>query len=147
MYHHSKTILLYTLGKQLFLSAYIKKIVMQKLATAQIRKIRIGYILKSADVLSLSLQKIFWKFIQHTDSQTLVHFRRLPPTPIHTCAYCTHPHTPMYVYVHPHPPTYMYVNCTHMCTPAHTRTHPRTPTHTRTHLHIPYTYPLMPLTQ
>ena len=95
-----------------------------------------------------SLQKIFWKFIQHTHLQTLVHFLRLPHTPMHTCAYPTHPHTqahthshlhtPMYMYAQPHPPTYMYIylhtpvhTCAHLCTPVHTCAHQRTPTHTR----------------
>ena len=95
-----------------------------------------------------SLQKIFWKFIQHTHLQTLVHFLRLPHTPMHTCAYPTHPHTqahthshlhtPMYMYAQPHPPTYMYIylhthvhTCAHLCTPVHTCAHPHTPAHTR----------------
>ena len=86
-----------------------------------------------------SLQKIFWKFIQHTHSQTLAHFRRLPHTPMHTCTYRTHPRTQ--AQTRTLPCTCMYT-CTHMLTPVHTCTH----THTRAHAHTPHTYLLMPLT-
>ena len=127
LYHHSKTILLSTLGKQLFLSAYIKKNCMQKLATAQIRKIRIGYVLKSADVLTLDSRR-------HTHAHL-----RIPHTPARTS---THPLTPAHAHVHvclhPHPPTYhgsTYMNV-HLHTHVHTHAHP----------HAPHTYPLMPLT-
>ena len=78
-----------------------------------------------------SLQKIFWKFIQHTHSQTPAHFRTLPHTPMHNHAYRTHPHTPAPTHVHV---CTLVHTCTHPCTPAHTHAQPHTPAHTP---HIP----------
>ena len=98
-----------------------------------------------------SLQKIFWKFIQHTHLQTPSHFRTLPHTPMHTRAYHTHPPN----HTHIHVCTFA-CTCARPCTPAHTQAHLSTPEHTRAHPHtsthpsthpcISHTYPLMPLT-
>ena len=98
-----------------------------------------------------SLQKIFWKFIQHTHLQTPSHFCTLPHTPMHTRAYHTHPPN----HTHIHVCTFA-CTCARPCTPTHTRAplstpehtwaHPHTPTHTSTHPCISHTYPLMPLT-
>ena len=97
-------------------------------------KIRIGYVLKSADVGTL----FSWRNSgnsSHTCMRTPVQIYAHPRTIVHTR---THPHTPT----------------EHPCTPAHTQAHPRTlvytrahpgtPTHSHTHPHTSHTYPLMP---
>ena len=106
-----------------------------------------------------SLQKIFWKFIQHTLADT----RALPETSTHNHAHLRIPHTPAHTSTHPLTPAYTHVHvctttsthvhvyilahtCAHLCTPIHTCAHICTPAHTHTHPQIPHTYPLMPLT-
>ena len=109
------------------------------------KKIRIGYVLKSADVGTLFSRR---------NSENLSH------TPAHTCA---HPHTPAYTREYPSTPANTRAHpCTltlthaHPCipthsrayphTPMHTCTHSRTPTHTCTHPTHTHWCPLMPLT-
>ena len=76
-------------------------------------KIRIGYVLKSADVGTLFSSRYF-------ENSSHAHTRKHPHTFTHTCAHqCT------LVQTYAHPPT--------LRTPAHTRTHPCIPPHT----HIP----------
>ena len=96
-----------------------------------------------------SLQKIFWKFIQHTHLQTPSHFRTLPHTPMHTRAYLTHP--PNHTHIHvctfactcARPCTPLHTQA-HLSTPEHTRAHPSTPAHTHTHQHTPMHIPHIP---
>merc|ERR1712218_281616 len=90
--------------------------------TALYKKIRIGNVLKSADVGTLFSRR---------NSENTSHTHAYPRTPAHTGTYpctpshtCTHPRTPMH-------------------TLTHTRAHPRTLSHTRTHSRTPHTYPLM----
>ena len=87
------------------------------------KKIRIGYVLKSAYVGTLFSRRNSENSshtLAHTHAYpcTPAHTRALPPTPEHTCAY---PPTPMHTRAHPY-------------TLAHTRAHPHTPAHTP---HIP----------
>ena len=82
------------------------------------KKIRIGYVLKSAYVGTLFSRRNSENSshtLAHTHAYpcTPAHTRALPPTPEHTCAY---PPTPM----HTRAPLY---------TLAHTHTHSRTPPH------------------
>ena len=63
-------------------------------------KIRIGYVLKSADVGTLFSRKN-----SENSSHTYAHTRAYPRTPVHTHAY---PHTPAHT-------------CAHLHTPAHTQ--------------------------
>ena len=108
------------------------------------QKIRIGYVLKSANVLTLVSRK-------YSENSSNTHTRRQPrtsanfythtctPTPTHVRV-CTPTHTIT------HPRTCMYT-CTHLCTPVHTRAHMRTPAHTRAHPHTPvhtHTHPCIP---
>ena len=81
------------------------------------KKIRIGYVLKSADVGTLFSSR-------YSENSSHAHTRRHPHTFTHTCAHqCTVVHT----YAHPPIPR----------TPAHTHTHSCIPAHTRAHTHIP----------
>ena len=114
------------------------------------RKIRIGYILKSADVETLFSRR-------YSENSSHTHTHRHPSTSTHTRAHhCTLKHThahqckPTHTGAHPPSPAH---NCAHRHphthTGAHPRTsaqayaHPRTPRHTRAHLrtvdtpHIP----------
>ena len=113
-------------------------------------KIRIGYVLKSADVGTLFSSR-------YSENSSHTHTHRHPSTSTHTRAHhCTLKHThahqckPMHTGAHPPSPAH---NCAHRHphthTGAHPRTsaqayaHPRTPRHTRAHLrtvdtpHIP----------
>ena len=93
---------------------------LQSLDTCFTKKIRIGYVLKSA--------------CMRTRVQIYAH----PCTIVHT------PHT----HAHPHPPTEH--PCTpahtraHLRTLVHTRAHPGTPAHTRAHPHTPAHIPHIP---
>ena len=112
----------------------------------QLKKIRIGNVLKSADV-----ETLFSRRNSENSSHTHTHTCAYPHTPVHTNAcLCTpmhsfpHPHTPMHTSVHLHA-------LAHTHTPAHTHTHQHSPAHTHAHPHAhpthpctPHTYPLMP---
>ena len=110
-------------------------------------KIRIGYVLKSADAGTL---------FSGRNSENSSHTCMLTPVQIyaHPAHLCTPAHTrthPRNTHVHPHTTEH---TCAHLCTPAHTcahlrtprytRAHPSTPAHTHTHPHTSHTYPLMP---
>ena len=84
-----------------------------------LKKIRIGYVLKSADVGTLFSRR-------NSENSSLTH--------AHTHA---HPHPPTHTHAHPPVPIH-----THPRRPASTHAHP--PVHTCTHPHTPHTYPLMP---
>ena len=90
-------------------------------------KIRIGYVLKSADVGTLFSGRNS-ENSSHTYMRTPVQIYAHPRTITHTCA---HLHTFAYSLPHPQPPT------EHPCIPAHTRAHLCTPANTRTHLRTP----------
>ena len=80
-----------------------------------IGKIRIGYILKSADVGTLFSSR-------YSENSSHAHTRRHSHTFTHTCAhYCTIVHT------YAHPPI--------LRTPTHTHAHPFIPAHTQTYPH------------
>ena len=98
-----------------------------------LKKIRIGYILKSADVLTL----VSRRYSENSSNtltgrhpRTSADFHTHPCTPAHTAQTRAHKHTPtqththpctcMYTHTHPQPPTYMYV---------HLHTHPHTCAH------------------
>ena len=100
-------------------------------------KIRIGYVLKSADVGTLFSRR---------NSENSSH------TPAHTCAHtCVHPRIPVHTRKHPgtpmhtraYPPTPVHTHAQSRI-PAHTHAHLHTPAHTHPHMHTPHTYPLMP---
>ena len=86
-------------------------------------KIRIGYVLKSADVGTL-----FFGRNSENSSHTHAHIHAYPHTPVHTHA---HQRTPMHTSAIPP-------------TPADTLAHPHTPIYTNAQSHTPHTYPLMP---
>ena len=81
-------------------------------------KIRIGNVLKSADVGTLFSRR---------NSENTSHTHAYPRTPVHTRA---HPRTP--AHTHAHPCTLAHT-CAHPCTPSHTCTHPHRPMHTLMH--------------
>ena len=86
-------------------------------------KIRIGYVLKSADVGTLFSSR-------YSEKSSHTHTRRHPRTSAHTSEHhCTLAHTCA------HPPTLRTpaYTCAHPCIPTHTRTHPRASMHTRPH--------------
>ena len=106
-------------------------------------KIRIGYVLKSADVGTLFSRRNS-ENSSHTHAYTHAYPRTHQCTPMHTR---THLHTPAHTHAYPSTPAHTRTlahTCTHPCTPVHTCAHPRTPTHTHGHMHTPHTYPLMP---
>ena len=91
------------------------------------KKIRIGYVLKSADVGTLFSSR-------HSESSSQAHTRRHPHTFTNNCAHqCTLVHT------NAHPPTLLTPAHTHTqpSIPTHTHTYPRTPKHTRAHPRTP----------
>ena len=98
-------------------------------------KIRIGYVLKSADVLNL-VSRRYSENSSNTHTcrhpRTFAHYHTHPCTPAHTTP--THPHTPNYTHIHV---CTFACTCAQPCTPAHTRAHLSTPEHTRTHPHTP----------
>ena len=96
-----------------------------------LKKIRIGYLLKSADVLTL----VSWRYSENSSNthtcrhpRTFAHYHTHPCTPAHTTP--THPHTPNYTHIHV---CTFACTCAQPCTPAHTWAHLSTPEHTRTH--------------
>ena len=131
-----------------------------------LNKICIGYVLKSADVLTLVSRRYSENSSNtHTrrHSCTSSDFHTQSCTPAHTPHTRTHKHTPTHTCIHPctcmhnhiHPRTCIYTcthlctpvhTCANLCTPVHTYAHLCTPMHTRTHPRIPHTYPLMVLT-
>ena len=102
-----------------------------------VKKIRIGYVLKSADVGTLFSGRNS-ENSSHTCMRTPVQIYAHPRTIVHTPHTRAHPHTPT---EHPCTPAH---NRAHLRTLVHTRAHPGTPVHTHTHLHTSHTYPLMP---
>ena len=101
-------------------------------------KIRIEYVLKSADVGTLFSGRNS-ENSSHTCMCTPVQIYAHPRTITHTRAHSPTPspihQTPMHTRTHPGTPAN---TCAHLHTPVHTRTHLRTPGHTS------HTYPLMP---
>ena len=82
-----------------------------------VKKIRIGYVLKSADVGTL---------FSGRNSENSSHTCMRTPVQIYA-----HPRThPLNTHAHPHTPKH---TCDHLCTPAHTHAHPGIPAHTRAH--------------
>ena len=96
----------------------LKRIKVLRIEFISLLKIRIGYVLKSADVRTQVSSRYTENSFQ-THLHTPMHTQLHPHTLAHTPA-----HTSMHTRAHPH-------------TPVHTRTHPHTPAHTRTHLCIP----------
>ena len=91
---------------------YIYVVYILRATSFVMKKIRIGYVLKSADVRTL--------FSRRNSENSL--------TPTHTCALtktCSNPRTPMHT-------------CAHMHTPIHARAYPRTSAHTCTLEHAPH---------
>ena len=110
------------------------------------KKIRIGYILRSADVGTLFSGRNS-ENSSHTCMRTPVQIYAHPRTIVHTLHTRAHPHTHT-PNTHAHPSTLVHTRahpgtpahtCTYLRTPEHTLAHPRTPTHTHTSL----TYPLI----
>ena len=111
------------------------------------KKICIGYVLKSADVLTLVSRRYSEN---SSNTHTCRHlctssdFHTHPCTPAHTPHTRTHKHTPTHTCIHPctcmhnhiHPRTCIYT-CTHLCTPVHTYAHLCTHVHTSAHPHTP----------
>ena len=86
------------------------------------KKIRIGYVLKSADVGTL-----FSRRNSENSSHTHAYPRTHQHTPVHTR---THLRTPAHTNKYPRIPVH---TRTHPGTPMHTRAYPRTPMHNRAH--------------
>ena len=107
-----------------------------------VKKIRIGYVLKSADVLNL-VSRRYSENSSNTHTcrhpRTFAHYHTHPCTPVHTTP--THPITPTYMYVPLRAPVHDHA---HPRTPEHTRAHPSTPAHTHTHQHTPMHIPHIP---
>ena len=102
-----------------------KKIILQ---TNHKEKIRIGYVLKSADVETLFSSR-------YSENSSLAHTRRHPHTftPVHTCAHlCTPTHT-AHTSAHLCTPMHTHPHSAPLCIPAHNLAYPRTPTHTHAH--------------
>ena len=103
------------------------------------KKIRIGYVLKSADVGTLFSRRISENSlkIHPTHMHTPMHIRAPP--------FCPLPPTPMHTYAPPpaHPRTPIHTR-EHLPTPVHTHPHLHTPGHTHAQPCSPHTYPLMP---
>ena len=97
-----------------------------------LKKIRIGYVLKSTDVGTLFSSR-------YSENSSQAHTRRHPHTLTHTCAHqCTLVHTnahspalltPAHTHTQPSIPTHTHIpphTQTHSCSPAHTRSSSRT---------------------
>ena len=96
------------------------------------KKIRIGYVLKSADVGTLFSRRNS-ENSSHTHVYTHAYPRTHQCTPAHTCVL---PHIPTHTRPHPRTRAHSRIPAhthAHLCTPAHTRAHPHTPTDTCTH--------------
>ena len=103
-------------------------------------KIRIGYVLKSAEVRTLVSNR-------YSEDSSRIH----PRISIHTCAYlctpmytCIHLNTPTQTRAHLHIPKHTCAHqhtsgytCTHPCTPAYTCAHLCAPAHSCAHLCTP----------
>ena len=105
------------------------------------KKIRIGYVLKSADVGNLfsrrnsensSHPRMRTSVQIYIHPHMIAHTRALPPTPAPTHR------TPMHTHTHPGTPPH---TCAHLRTPRYTRAHLYTPGHTRTHPTHTHWYP------
>ena len=97
-----------------------------QIAREREKKIRIGYVLKSADVGTLFSSR-YSENSSHTHSQTPTHFYTHLRTPVHTCAHLSTLYTPAHTRAHLCIPTHI-----HVClpTPEHTHAHPHAPTRT-----------------
>ena len=123
---------------------YIYVVYILRATSFVMKKIRIGYVLKSADVLTL-VSRRYSENSSNTHTcrhpRTFAHYHTHPCTPVHTTPTQSHPHTCMYLCVH----LCMTMHTrAHPSTPEHTQAHPSTPAHAHTHQHTPMHIPHIP---
>ena len=103
----------------------LKRIKVLRIEFISLLKIRIGYVLKSADVRTQVSSRYTENSFQthlHTPMHTQLHPHTLAHTPAHTSMHTrTHPHTPVHTCTHPRTPAHTHA---HLCIPRHSQAHP-----------------------